>query len=108
MRVRAPRRPVEIVCLISPHRPVWSNPAGEEFEIRAEGASFDNRIDLVRLAAVLAFARGDVVDLTAPGCPGPSVFATNPEQHELGDIAEIKADPAPVAATVPAHLVPHE
>ena len=63
---------------------------------------------LVGLARVLALARGQEVHLPPSRRQRARVPAAHAEQHELGDVAEVEADAAPVRAAVLAHLVPDD
>ena len=63
---------------------------------------------LVGLAAVFALARRREVHLPASRRERAGILAAHAEQHDLGDVAEVEADAAPVGAAVLAHLVPDE
>src|SRR5919199_2566674 len=68
----------------------------------------EDGVQLVRLAAVLAFAGGQVVDLASGRRQGAHVAAADTKQDELGHVAEVEADPTPVAVAVRADLVPDD
>src|ERR1700736_181564 len=104
MRIRLPRRLVQIVGLIAPNAPIRPSAAGKQFKIGAERASFDHWVDFVWLAAVLSLSCGEIIDLPATGLASSGVFAAYPEQHDLSDVAEIEPDSAPIAAAVFADL----
>src|SRR5262249_36593783 len=110
MRIGLPIRHVVIAGLIAPCRPAPARSAGEHFQVWPARAGFDDVVLLVGLAAVLALAGGDEVDLTPARRKGPRgrPSAAHPEQDQLGDIAEVEADAAPVAAAVLADFVPDE
>ena len=57
---------------------------------------------------MLALAALDHVDLAASGRLGAHVLAAGAEQQDLGHVAEIEADAAPVRAAVLADLVPDD
>lgn len=108
VRVGFPRRLVLVVRLVSPIRPARPCAAGEQLEVGAARAAFDNGVLLVRLARVLAFARLDHVHLPPSRRQRPRVLAARAEQKDFGDVAEIEPDTAPVRAAVLADLVPDD
>src|SRR5262249_40663944 len=63
---------------------------------------------LVGLARMLALARRQQIHLPPPWSERARVPAAHAEQDELGHVAKIEADPAPVRAPVLAHLVPDD
>ena len=75
--------------------------AAEQLDARAPAAILDDLVLLVGLAAVLALAGLDHVDLAAAGIERAGVLAAHAEQQQLGDVAEVEADAAPVRAAVP-------
>src|SRR5262249_49422864 len=96
-----------IVGLLAPLRPSLARPAREQLEMGRRVARLDELILLLRLARVCALARRKQIRLPASWRQRARVLAPHAEQHELGAIAEIKPDPAPVRPAVLAHLVPH-
>src|SRR5262249_53919698 len=108
MAVGLPCRAVAVVRLVAPRRPVLARAAREQFQVRAGAARLDERILLVGLARVLTLARRQEIDLPAARRQRAGVLALHAEQHELGDVAEIEADTAPVGAAIFSHLVPDD
>src|SRR4030088_3747141 len=108
MRIGLPGRPIVIGGLIAPGRPALARAACEQLEIGPRTARLDDPVLLVRLARMLALARRQQVHLPPPRRQRARVLAAYAEQDELGDVAEIEADAAPVRAAVLAHLVPDD
>lgn len=94
--------------LVAPRRPPRPRPAGEQLQIRAGAAGFDDVVGFVRLARVLALAGGDDVDLPATGLSRAGIFAAHAEEEEFSNIAKVKADSAPVWPAIFACFVPHD
>src|SRR5262249_53891782 len=103
-----PRRAIFVVGLMAPGRPTLARAAREQLEVRTGTARLDDRVLLVRLARMLTLARGQEVHLAAAGRQRAPMLALHADQDERGHYTKIEADPAPVAAAVLAHLVPHE
>src|SRR5262245_23906146 len=108
MRISRPGWPIGLVCLVAPAGPAGAGAARKQLEIRAWAARLDDGVLLVGLARVFAFARGEQIDLSPAGRERARVPALDAEQDQLGHVAEIEADAAPVRAAVLAYLVPHE
>src|SRR5215813_10196398 len=108
MRISLPGRLVVVGGLIAPSRPPLAGAARKQFHKRARTARLDNRILLVGLARVLALARRQQVHLAAAGRERSSILAAHAEQDQLGHVAEIKADAAPIRAAVLPDLVPDD
>src|SRR5689334_15976133 len=81
------------VGLVAPGRPALARAAREQFEIGPGTARLDDVVLLVGLARVLALARGQEVHLPPPRRQRARIPAAHAEQHELGDVAEVEADP---------------
>src|ERR1019366_1858751 len=64
-------------------------------KVRAGAAGFDDGIDFVRLARVLALARGEEIHLAPSRCRGAQA-AAGAEKNQFGDVAEVEADAASV------------
>src|SRR5579875_1538746 len=94
--------------LVAPLAPTLSRRAREQLQEGARRARLDDVVQLLGLARVLALALGHDVDLAAAGGEGPVALAFDAEEDQLGDIAEVEADPAPVGTAVLARLVPNE
>src|SRR5262245_4321138 len=103
-----PRRAIADRGLIAPRHPSFARAAREQLEEWPPTARLDERVLLVRLARVLALARRQQIHLPPSRRQRARVLATHAEQNELGHVAEIEADPAPVGAAILAHLVPDD
>src|SRR5690349_6102575 len=108
MHVGFPGGTIVIVGLIAPRRPSFTRAARKQLEIRAGAAGLDDFVLLVGLARVLALARRQEIYLSATRRQGARVLAAHAEQDELGYVAEIEADAAPIGAAILAHLVPND
>lgn len=106
VRIRLPRRPIILVRLIAPHRPILPRAPSEQFEERTGTARLDDIVLLVRLAGMFSLARRQKVDLSSSGRERAGVLAAHAEQDQLRDIAKIKTDASPIRAAVLADLVP--
>src|SRR6202007_2480583 len=104
VRVGRPSGSVSVVRFIAPTSPVGSCPSRKELDVGREGARFDERVLLVRFAAVLLLPRRQRVPLSAAGLSGSCMLAANAKQHELGHVAEIEADAAAVTAAILPYL----
>lgn len=94
--------------LVAPGGPAGAGAASEEFQAGAGAAAFDEGVLLVRLAAVFALLGAEVVNLGAAGGEGAGVASADAEQEHFGDVAEVEADAAAVAAAVFPQLVPDD
>src|SRR5690242_1786756 len=94
--------------LVAPDVPPLARMTREQFQVRPRTARLDQGVLLVRLAGVLPLAGLDHVDLPPGRAQRPGVLAAHPEQDELGDVAEVEADPAAVRAAVQPALGPDE
>ena len=108
VRIRIPGRLVVLVGLVAPIGPARPCAAREEFEVGAFGAGLDQLILFIGFARVFAFAGLHHVDLAAARSQCSRGFTAHAEKQNLGDIAEIEADTAPVGAAVFPDLVPHD
>src|SRR5688572_21105359 len=100
VRIRLPRWPILVVSLIPPRGPAFARAAREQFEKRSTAARFHDLVLLIRLARVLALACRQEIHLPSPRRERARVPAAHAEQDQLGHVAEIKADAAPVRAAV--------
>src|SRR5262245_16465218 len=92
--VPAPPRHDVIGRLASPRGPPRARVAREELQARSGAAGLDDLVGFVGLSRVLALAGGEQVGLTPARGKGPKAPA-NPEEQQLGDVAEVEADPPP-------------
>lgn len=53
---------------------------------------------------MLAFLRCQKIHLTPAWCKSSSIFPPNAEEHQLGDITEIEANPTPIWAHPITHI----
>src|ERR1041385_4455178 len=86
------------VCLhvfVPPLSPPITPEPRKQFEVRPGRTGFNNVVQFIRFARVLSLLCGKEVHLSATSFQGPHA-ATDPEQNQFSDIAEIKADPATV------------
>src|SRR5581483_7918564 len=93
--------------LVAPGRPPGARVPREKLDEGTGGARLDHVVELVRLARVFALPRRQQVDLPPTRSQGAQA-AAHTEQHRLGDVAEVEADPATVRSPVLADLVPDE
>ena len=100
--------PHAVLGLKSPPAPSRSGAAREELNIRPRAARLDDRVQFIRLARVLALARGEEIHLPPTGGARAGILAPHAEQHELGHVAKIETDPAAIRSAVLADLVPDE
>ena len=108
MRICLPCRSIAFVGLVAPHRPVFPRATGKHFEERARAASFDDFILLVGFARMLAFARGEQIDLTTAGCKRARILPAHSKEDEFGHIAKIEPNPASIRTTILTNLVPDD
>src|SRR3984885_2400361 len=93
------------IDFVAPTRPTGSALAGEEFQIGAGAALFDQSVLLVRLSRVFALAAGYDIHLPPAGSQRPQL-APHAEEQELCHIAEIKPHAAAIRSAVLADLEP--
>lgn len=108
MRVGAPGRLIIAPGLVAPYIPVRPDTPGEQFEIGAERTCLDDGINFIGLAAMFPLAGGEVIHLAPPSRAGPSIFAARTKEYQLGDIAEVEADPATVTTAILSDLMPDD
>lgn len=94
--------------MVAPSSPPRATAAGKHFKIWPWAAPLDQFVLFVGLAAVLALPRLDHVDLAAARRLGAGVPPAGAEQDQLGDVAEVEADAAPIRAAILADFVPDE
>src|SRR5579884_3298641 len=87
--------------------PVSPQLASKQLQVRARAALFDNIIEFVRLAGMLAFLAGNDIYLPAPWLLSAQ-GASYPEQNQLCHIAEVETDAAPIGTAILTDLVPHK
>ena len=88
-------------------RPTRPLVPGEEFQIwPARIQPLNLAVLFIRLAGVLTLHGSNDIDLTSSRRKSTDILSPHTEQNYLGGVAEIKAYPSPVRATILAHLVP--
>lgn len=106
MRICVPSRPITLIRLITPNGPAAPFAAAEHFQAWPPTARFNNIARLIGLAAMLTLHRLDHVDLTSARIERSGILATDAEQQQFRDVAEVKADSAAIGAPILTHLVP--
>src|SRR5438105_4740530 len=106
--IRGPIWSIRCVRLVTPSGPFLPRASCEKLQVRGSRAGFDNRIQLIGLARMFAFARADQINLPTPRRERPRVLPPHSKQHQLGHIAEVKSRASTIRAAVFAHLVPND
>src|SRR5690606_26507222 len=82
--------------------------ATKQLDPWAPAAILNDLVLLVGLAAVLALAALDHVDLASTGIERAGVPSAHTEQQQFGDVSKIEADTAAVRAAILTDLVPDD
>src|SRR5262245_36137469 len=103
MGICIPGPSITVVGLTSPVRPTRARASCEQFDKGTWAARLDDIVLLIRLAAVLAFPRGQIIHLPPAGTESARVLSSRSKQDQLRHVAEIESDATAVRPAVLAH-----